>query len=534
MSSADKAIQICDIQMENAKTASKNTTYISVVRDSYNAYKKDGNKQKLYEEVTLFLTQQYKYNDLFLSTMVILVEEPDTIFYTYSNKKDATYTSVSEFRSAGLNQVLEESKTLDTDIAILNIEGHVYMVRNLMNSSFKPYAMLVMELNVDVLFDSLRSVWGFVDYEIYLNGQVLVDSGISEKLLDGEKLTKVTGSSQYVQLSDNEYYAYSVEKYGNNVWCYLVKLNTKAIIQELDAVGYIFYLLVIFMFALIILVLYFFHDKITKPIHTLVEAAHNIADGNYGYHIERLNTSQEFTYLGEAFNAMSEELRYQFEKLYVEELALRDARIKALQSQINPHFLNNTLEIINWEARLSQNDRVSGMIEALSTMLNATMNRKEQPLITLEEELTYVDAYLYIIEQRFKEKFKLIKEIDESLLTVNVPRLIIQPIIENAVEHGVNTLRQGQVCLRIYRRTDKLIIEVEDSGRLTEEDRKKIALLLSNQEINERDEKFTNLGIRNVNLRLKIIYGEECGLSIDSNESNHTVSILTIKNDNNR
>ena len=84
----------------------------------------------------------------------------------------------------------------------------------------------------------------------------------------------------------------------------------------------------------------------------------------------------------------------------------------ALQSQINPHFLNNTLEIINWEARMEGNDRVSSMIEALSTMLEATMDRKKQQMIPLSEEISYVEAYCYIIRQRFGEKFQFEKQID--------------------------------------------------------------------------------------------------------------------------
>ena len=97
--------------------------------------------------------------------------------------------------------------------------------------------------------------------------------------------------------------------------------------------------------------------------------------------------SKEFAYLGNSFNAMSDKLKNQFERIYKEELALRDAKIMALQSQINPHFLNNTLEIINWEARLADDVKVCQMLEALSTMLNAAMDRKHRPLIHLSEEM---------------------------------------------------------------------------------------------------------------------------------------------------
>ncbi len=182
-------------------------------------------------------------------------------------------------------------------------------------------------------------------------------------------------------------------------------------------------------------------------------------------------------YLDNAFNSMSDKLKNQFEQIYLEELALRDANIMALQSQINPHFLNNTLEIINWEARMEGNDRVSSMIEALSTMLEATMDRKKQQMIPLSEEISYVEAYCYIIRQRFGEKFQFEKQIDPELLQTEVPRLIIQPIMENAVEHGLSG-RAGKIVLRIYAEEDKLKIAIINDGLMSIEDKRKVDNLL--------------------------------------------------------
>ena len=228
---------------------------------------------------------------------------------------------------------------------------------------------------------------------------------------------------------------------------------------------------------------------------------------------------------------MSLQLKNQFERIYLEEVALRDAKIMALQSQINPHFLNNTLEIINWEARLNGNNKVSGMIEALSTMLEETMNRKEAQFHSVAEELAYADAYLYIISQRFGAKFSCTKQIDERLMSLQVPRLIIQPIVENAVEHGMDITEQGKLELRLFERADGyLCIEVEDNGHLTKEDRKRIDRILS-QDIELSKEKRVSLGIRNVDQRLKMIYGPDCGLFIEGNENDDTVSTILLKMD---
>lgn len=155
---------------------------------------------------------------------------------------------------------------------------------------------------------------------------------------------------------------------------------------------------------LLAVVIWFFTRNVSHPIDRLIGEAKSIEEGNFGVQVSDRFHSSEFQYLTDAFNSMSYKLKYQFDRIYKEELALRDARIMALQSQINPHFLNNTLEIINWEARLSDNVKVSRMIEALSTMLDAAMDRKGRPIVHVSEEMMYVDAYLYIISERLGKR----------------------------------------------------------------------------------------------------------------------------------
>ena len=283
------------------------------------------------------------------------------------------------------------------------------------------------------------------------------------------------------------------------------------------------------MIPLVVQIMRFFHKKVTVPLQELITAADAVREGNLGIQLENKEDNEEFYHVKDSFNHMSLQLKNQFDKIYLEEVALRDAKIMALQSQINPHFLNNTLEIINWEARLNGNYKVSGMIEALSTMLGATMNRKEQQFHSIAEEMAYADAYLYIISHRFGAKFQCTKHIDETLMTVQVPRLIIQPIVENAVEHGMNISAKGCLKIRLYKRGDGyLCIEVEDNGRLTTENKKKIDQLLSANS-SPSGEKRVSLGIRNVDQRLKMIYGSDCGLFITGNEQGNTISTILLK-----
>lgn len=309
---------------------------------------------------------------------------------------------------------------------------------------------------------------------------------------------------------------------------YAVQISRESALDELNMLRYVIAVVGVFLIPLMIMIFYFFERKVSRPMRELIQAAKEISEGRYGHQITAKATSREFDYLERTFNAMSLKLKYQFETIYEEELALKDANIMALQSQINPHFLNNTLEIINWEARMCGADNVSGMIEALGTMLSATMNRKQRRFVTLSEELSYVDAYLYIISKRFGERFQVYRHIDKSLLTVEVPMLIIQPIVENAVEHGVEENRRGMVDLRIYADWDKIVIEVRNDGALSEENQKRIDFLL-NGDAEDKNAHHVSLGIRNVNRRLKFIYGDDCGLTIESEDEKYTVSRIVVK-----
>lgn len=529
--SADKAVEICDMQLQEMVVSSKNASYNSTIRDQYVKYLSRGENPRDKRIINNFLAQQYKYDVRILGTMLFFLDNPQELFYIYNTYQDNNtgnqlYNRKNYFMEHMQEKVIEKSESLDTGIVLMESGGHLYLVRNLVNSSFVPYAMLVMELKPEAMFESLNSIWGEEMYEIYIDGSPLFKNGI-EQVFNQGRIAKPTKGSVYYN-NRKEAFVYKVVKWEGQQLAYVVELNSKSIIDETMVLRYVFMLALFFMLLLIVVVFRFAHTKITIPMTELIEGAREIAMGNYGHQVEIQNSSDEFAYLDKAFNAMSSELKYQFETIYEEELALKDANIKALQSQINPHFLNNTLEIINWEARMSGNDDVCGMIEALTTMLNATMNRKQRRFVPLSEELSYVDAYLYIISSRYRERFQVHREIDESLLGVPVPILIIQPIVENAVEHGVEENREGIVDIKIYQEGDKLYIKVINDGILKDSDREKIRRLLGDGET-KLDESHISLGIRNVNRRLKIIYGEDCGLTVDSDEENRTVSTLIVK-----
>lgn len=534
--SVEKTVEIMEYQLKDCETASKDASYKAVIMEQYKTYQENKNTTEFVKELKKYLTEQYGYDDNCKAALLVILENPEISAYSLNYSNKGSYQDVQFFNARAREKILEVAKTLDTGTTLVGVEGRVYMVRNLVTSKFVPYAVLALELDRESLMKSYTGIWGYADAALYWNGELLL-SGAKDHETGKEHeygyMVSALGNRQEAYQYKNGGYSHAyrrINMYGGTM-VLLVSLDNSVTYAGMTTMLYFFLILVAFMIPLIVQMMRFFHNKVTVPLGELITAADAVREGNLGVQIANEEDNEEFYYMKESFNHMSLQLKTQFDKIYLEEIALRDAKIMALQSQINPHFLNNTLEAINWEARLNGNQKVSGMIEALSTMLEATMNRKEEQFHSMAEEMAYADAYLYITAQRFGNKFKCTKQIDERLLHVQVPRLIIQPIVENAVEHGMDITTQGLLEIRLSTRGDGyLCIEVEDNGRLTEEDRKRIERILS-QDRELSGENHVSLGIRNVDQRLKMIYGPDCGLFINGDEDRNTVSTILLKMD---
>lgn len=536
-SSMEKAAEIMELQLAESETASKNASYLNVIREAYLTYLAGGSRRDFQTTVFTFLEQQYMFHKNCQAVNLVFREYPDDIYYTYNNSTGGTYRDITYFKTYVAEDLLEEMDDLDTRTELRSYDGRLYMIRNLVDSKFHPFAILAIELNEESLMESLKSVWGYENAVVYLDGTYALSLEGGDSLHYGEeqqnRLAENDSFIEHASGRQNPYVYKRLKLYHSTLDC-VVELDRSAIYAEIKTIRYVYGILAVFALPLVFIIYNFLNKRVNRPVQDLIKVFDVVRAGEYGTQIENMANSEEFYHMEESFNYMSSQLKQQFDKIYMEEIALRDAKIMALQSQINPHFLNNTLEIINWEARLNGNMRVSQMIEALSTMLEATMNRKADPYNTVAEEMEYVDAYLYIITQRYGEKFTCRKEIDESLLNYKIPRLIVQPIAENAIEHGMSITREGELVIRLYRkREDLLCIEIENNRPLSEEDQAKIHKLLK-EEPNPQKEHRVSLGIRNVDQRLRMMYGPECGLFISNNKNNHTVSTILVKIDEGR
>ena len=497
-SRADNALEQLELRMNDLFEDSKSVSYDGVVRNSYRLYQRDGDNAALYRTVTEYLNQTFSRSETVSAAFLSFWEAEDVRPYT-ANRADSGYHAQQKYREELEPELLRQVAELDTKILLLEYEGDLYIARNLLDSHFRPYATVVLLCNQEQLFRSLTPISPVRAYSLRIDDRIL-------RAEDG-RLSETDPTAPEEENS----FVFETETAGHRLvlTAFLEDFNYwRDIPQTRMAAGFVALLAL----PLLLLVFYLFRRHVTRPVETLVEASNRLQGGERGYTISETADSREFDRLYRHFNTMSEELDRQFERSLLEQQALQQAQVKALQLQINPHFLNNTLEIINWEARLAGDDRVSAMIEALSVMMDGALGRDGRSRVSLREELSYVDAYLYIIRERLGERLSVLQEIDETMLDTQVPRLILQPLAENAVEHDLSKHHGGQLTIRVYRNAERIVMEVEHDGVLSEEDREAAAAMLSSTVSDT--EISGQVGLRNVRQRLALLYGDQGELSL--------------------
>ena len=515
-------------RIDSAISDSRQATYDRTLYGYYDEFRKgSANFDTVYNKGQYYMAKQFGKRKEISSSIFMLLRAPKVYKMTsYNSPAGGSYNQLKTFWEKDCDEILEYAKELDTSIGLYLADGRLYLVRNLVDSAtYRPWGVLVHRLNLSYCFESLLNFYEKANARIVLDGKNIITQG-NEKIWKDVPEAVKTGPATYT-IKEKRAYICQMVKGSDFTLSTVIEADTEELFNPLYDYRYMLLVMTLFLLPMVGLFWWMSTRYLTEPLKLMVGQAKEIESGNLGYQLEKDTRSLEFEYLRESYNHMSQTLKYQFDHIYEEELALRDARIMALQSHINPHFMNNTLEIINWEARLGENEKVSRMIEALSVLMNAAMDRKKLPEITLSEEMVYVDAYLYITSERLGKKFHVVKEMDENTMKCMVPRLIMQPVIENAVKHGVIPRGEGTVTICSYLEENYLILEVRNDGEISAEDQKKISRLLA-PDYDTSKETSLNLGIANVNQRLRIIYGDQCGLNIEEVSQGCVISKIRI------
>lgn len=295
-----------------------------------------------------------------------------------------------------------------------------------------------------------------------------------------------------------------------------VVLPDSELLQGLNYFQALANILPLFAFIVLLLYLYVFRRTVIRPILNLLYAIHRIRDGSMETKLPDSNLI-EFKSLNHAFNSMVNEIQHLKIDVYEERLNAQNAELKHLQTQINPHFFQNTLNIIYQLADLNRTELVKKTVRHLVQYFRFMLQVKENP-ITLGQELDHLLNYLEIQKMRYQDFFEFDIDILEELKEASIPSLIVQPFVENAMIHGIS-MRNETFRLRLSAKyaedqTDTMCIEITDNGKGTTDE--KLAELNSSDYAPESEDR--HIGIWNVKKRVTMNYGAEGRICFSHNE----------------
>ncbi len=251
-----------------------------------------------------------------------------------------------------------------------------------------------------------------------------------------------------------------------------------------------------------------------QPLDNVVKKMNCVAEGKLDVRISMENVGSDFERLAYGFNYMMEEINTLMEQVKLEQQQMNQLRFNALQSQIQPHFLYNTLDCIHWQAMAEGNEEISVLVKALAQYYRLCLSNGKD-VICLEQEIEHVKNYLIIQNIRYDNIIQSVIEIDDSCKNILIPKITLQPLVENSIYHGIKVKegKQGELRITVQNKGEDIFIIVADNGTgMTEEQIREM-----NNSISEYDKDF-GYGIRNVNKRIEILFGKEYGLHYEKNE----------------
>jgi two-component system, sensor histidine kinase YesM len=454
------------------------------------------------------------------------IEVIDLIFedayYTVGAKKTDSLGRIDEVLENSLGQPLW-LPTKSEEIEILSgkfMKSYFTLARKIVDfNTLEDYGYLLIDLEEVILEQAYSGLVDNENVEVFIcDNQGNIISHSDKKKIGGtikyepyasEVLADRFGHN-YVQYKTNIGKVAIYSTIENNGWKIIKTISTDYLYSEINRIqkyfifGGIIYGLVIILFML------FFSIGYTEPMMRMMSVIKKVEQGDLKARTE-VKSNDEVGQLGHSLNNMIGEMQILIDKLVREEQEKKEVELEALHAQINPHFLYNTLNTIKWMAKIQGNTGISKAITALVKLLRISTNLGRD-MISLREEIDYVMNYIVIQKLRFSKSVNIVYNIEDNCLNLSVPKLILQPIVENSFIYGMEDERHElNIELKAYIKENKLIIEVHDDGPGIEEE------VLKNILTNATDKaRFSKVGLNNVNQRIKIYCGTEFGLKIET------------------
>lgn len=276
--------------------------------------------------------------------------------------------------------------------------------------------------------------------------------------------------------------------------------------------------ILILVLLFIIIIAYAFAHRFSKRVEKLVQKIKVAETGDLTI-AEEIKGNDEIAVLDKQFNRMLIKLDQLIHKNYIQQLEKKETKFRNLQLQINPHFLYNTLETISSIAAINQTFIICELCEKLGDIFRYSLGKNYGEFVTVKQELQHIQNYIYIQSTRYRNKFEVFYNVGTEVQEKLILRFILQPIVENAILHGLSPLKEkGTLEISISQEDELLIVKVEDDGIGMPKEKIDELIQYCNFDDNSIKDKSKSIGIRNVNQRIKLMYGVEYGISIESTQ----------------
>lgn len=487
---------------------------IREVTDVY-AYFPDGERLVLYGDEGYKFSLKEEYEEDFLQRIY------------NSSSKSVILSYSGEHQQEGIRRQQDTKKGIEQCILmgreVRSLEG---------NGSV---GVLIMRINERMFSSKLENIDVGTGAELLLtNGEGRVISSTNRQIwpagimLENDIFSHpVAGSSTGSKLTyDGQHYLLTGSIMQNPSWSVLCLIPCSYLDSETYTMSRNSILLLLAIVILIAIGVRVFSRSISRPLTELVEAMNQAEAGNLDAEVKN-NSPDEIGKVSRSFNKMLQQIRLLLEDVKKQEKQKRKAELDALQAQINPHFLSNTLNTAKYLAHTQKADNIENLLVALIELLHVSMDMR-QDMIPIQEEICYLKSYVEIMRYRDYSSFEISFEVQPQLRQCLVPKLILQPIVENALIHGIyNKNGTGHIIVRVTGDDQEIHIAITDNGQGIEPE--KLSTLLVQKKNNTRS-RFSGIGLANVNERIKLLFGDRYGLYIQSIYQMYTTVEVLIPN----
>ncbi len=355
---------------------------------------------------------------------------------------------------------------------------------------------------------------------IYHPQQQLLYSGLKEERIEEVLNTK---NRYFVTNEGDDSRLYTISKSENTGWTIVGVAYTAELMKGKEETQLIYLITAGVLLMVAVILATFMSSTITKPIKVLKDSMKEVEKGNFKNASIALHSNNEIGSLSNSFNVMTQEIQNLMEQNIHEQKQKRKSELKALQSQINPHFLYNTLDSIIWMAEGGRTNEVVLMTSSLAKLMRQSFINQEET-VSIDKEIEYVRSYLTIQKMRYKDKLEFEIDIDPSIRQDEIVKLVLQPIVENAIYHGIKYKEEiGLIRIEGFEQNGKIIITIKDNGAGMDEQTLQHIL-----EENKENYNSNGVGVYNVHMRLQLYYGPEYGIRYESILGVGTIATITI------